>query len=240
MKRCLGRSVARWFICVFWMKWWLIWNKRLYLECVGSPYHSSSLFLGIYMIALWDGSNCPVPNWSCPSPFFSHFPNALAVARPISEFTSFLKATHPEPFGDSEIPYEINDCTMREWWDAPTRQEDHCAVGGKHPESWNESHFSGDGNGELLFLGRKVISSHPRLVLGQEKSGMKQNIDLVVDLDRYYKKYLWRILFGVRGSGIWFGDDFLEPGTLMIEVITPTGWAKNPFFLMGWNGAPTN
>ena len=77
----LGRSVARWSIWIFWMKWWLICNKRLYLECVGSPYHSSSLFLGIWLHCA-DGSNCPVPNWSFPSPFFSHLPNALAVNAP--------------------------------------------------------------------------------------------------------------------------------------------------------------
>lgn len=35
---------------------------------------------------------------------------------------------------------------------------------------------------------------------------------------------------GVLGQGFDFGDDFLEPGTLMMEVITPTRWAKKLFF----------
>lgn len=64
------------------------------------------------------------------------------------------------------------------------------------------------------------------------KVGHETNIDLVVDLDRYDLIFLEEF-GGVGGQGFDLVNNFLEPGTLMIEVITPTGWAKKTGFFKG-------
>ena len=72
----------------------------------------------------------------------------------------------------------------------------------------------------------------PPVGVRSRKVGHETNIDLVVDLDRYDFIFLEEF-GGVGREGFDFGDDFLEPGTLMIEVITPTGWAKKTVFFKG-------
>lgn len=171
----LGRSVARWSIWIFWMKWWLICNKRLYLECVGSPYHSSSLFG--YMIALCRRIKLSGAELVIPFSFFLFTYPMLWLCTPHFR-------VHHKHLNTTNIRNRFGDSLRNSSTNERMAGEMHPRKARRPLRSWRKASrklkripFLRRFHGNKGIFGKEGFQPKPpRLVLGQEKSGMKQTL----------------------------------------------------------------